>query len=56
MEVLSLVDKNRNSIYDILDCVNISDKNSNERGCDQNSLIQQQVLDKQFWNNLFQRI
>ncbi|CAG9701828.1 MULTISPECIES: hypothetical protein [Clostridium] len=25
------MDKNRNSIYDMLDCVNISAKNSNER-------------------------
>ncbi|CAI3596143.1 hypothetical protein CNEO4_1670001 [Clostridium neonatale] len=36
----------------MLDCVNISAQNSNERGCAQKSLLQQQVLDKQFWNNL----
>ncbi|CAI3628444.1 hypothetical protein CNEO4_270006 [Clostridium neonatale] len=29
----------RNSIYVMLDCVNISAKNSNERGCIQNSLL-----------------
>ncbi|CAI3617736.1 hypothetical protein CNEO2_150001 [Clostridium neonatale] len=47
---------NRNSIYDMLDCREISAKNSKDTGCDQNNLLQQQVLDKVFWNSLCQRI
>ncbi|CAI3606152.1 hypothetical protein CNEO4_360015 [Clostridium neonatale] len=40
----------------MLDYINVSTKNFNKRGCTQNSLIQQKVLDKQFCKNLFQKI
>ncbi|CAI3679941.1 hypothetical protein CNEO2_420013 [Clostridium neonatale] len=50
------MDNNRNPIYDMLDCREILAKNSNDRGCAQKCLLQKQVLDKQFWNSLCQRI
>ncbi|WP_316338599.1 hypothetical protein [Clostridium sp.] len=36
----------------MLDCKEISAKTFKDTGCDQNNLLQQQVLDKVFWNSL----
>ncbi|CAI3663381.1 hypothetical protein CNEO4_450001 [Clostridium neonatale] len=43
------MDNNRNSIYDRLDCREISAKNSNGRGCTQKCLLQK----ASFWTNNF---
>ncbi|CAI3639261.1 hypothetical protein CNEO4_300014 [Clostridium neonatale] len=43
------MDNNRNSIYDMLDCREISAKNSNGRGCTQKCLLHK----ASFWTNNF---